>query len=274
MTTPTRPLLRYHGGKWELAPWIIQHFPDHRTYTEVFGGGASVLLRKSRSYAEVYNDLDGEVVNLFRVVRDNGADLLEKLHLTPYAREEFDLSYVATEDALEKARRTVVRSYMGFGGDLGRPTAAGPLSRTGFRITSPTSGANCARVWANYPEALEAIIARMRGVLIENRDGAEVLARNDYPDTLHYVDPPYVMSTRGPGDDYRHEMDDAAHRKLAAVLDGLEGAVVLSGYPSALYNELYGHWLRVERSAQADGARERTEVLWLKNCPQAAFSFL
>lgn len=268
--TPSRPPLRYHGGKWELGPWIISHFPSHRVYTEVFGGGASVLLRKARSYAEVYNDLDGEVVNFFMVLRDRGEELARALELTPYARAEFDLSYEETTDDVERARRLVIRSHMGFGGNLGRPTSSGAPQRTGFRMTAHNSGSNCAKVWARFPAIVEAITARLRGVVIENRDAAEVIARNDTPESLHYVDPPYVHSTRsghlnGSVCGYRHEMTDDDHRKLAGVLNAARGAVVLSGYPSELYDELFSTWRRVERAAQADGARARTEVLWLRN---------
>lgn len=110
-----RPILRWHGGKFILAPWIISHLPKHRIYVEPLGGAGSVLLRKPRSYAEVYNDRDGEVVNLFRVARERGDDLRRALELTPFSREEFVLSYASTDDPIEQARRTVTRSFMGFG---------------------------------------------------------------------------------------------------------------------------------------------------------------
>lgn len=116
MNKPTRPVLRWHGGKWNLAPWIISHFPDHKVYVEPFGGAASVLIRKHRSHAEIYNDLDNEVVNLFRVLRSDRADeLAELLRLTPFAAEEFFTAYETSCDPVERARRTIVRSYMGFG---------------------------------------------------------------------------------------------------------------------------------------------------------------
>lgn len=269
--SPTRPILRYHGGKWELGPWIIAHFPGHRVYTEVYGGGGSVLMRKPRSYAEIYNDLDGEIVNLFMVARDHGPALKRALEMTPYARAEFDLSYEPTEEPIERARRVIVRSYMGFGGNLGRPTASGKPQRTGFRMTSHDTGSNCAKVWAGYPEVLDAITNRLRGVVIENREATEVIIRNDTPETLHYVDPPYVASTRDKGGDYRHEMTDDDHRRLAQVLNDCAGAVVLSGYPSPLYEDLYAGWRKVERAAQADGARARTECLWIRNIPEDLF---
>ncbi len=112
---PTRPIVRYHGGKWMLAQWIIAQFPAHRVYVEPFGGGGSVLLRKPRSYAEIYNDLDGEIVNLFLMARDHGEELRRALELTPFARVEFMESYEPSENPIEQARRTVARSFMGFG---------------------------------------------------------------------------------------------------------------------------------------------------------------
>ena len=258
-TTPTRPVLRYHGGKWRLAPWIISHFPPHRVYVEPFGGAASVLLRKERSYAEVYNDLDGEVVNLFRVLRDeeSAARLVEMVALTPFARYEFEESYATHGDPVEQARRTVTRSFMGFGSNAHN-------RKTGFRANSNRSGTTPARDWRNYPDAMGATVERLRGVVIEHRDATEVIRQHDGPRTLHYVDPPYPAGTRDRGVDYAHEMSDEQHRSLAAALHEVEGAVILSGYACDLYDrELYPDWRRVTKATHADGARDRTEVLWL-----------
>jgi DNA adenine methylase len=258
-----RPILRWHGGKWVLANWISQHLPKHRVYVEPFGGAGSVLLRKPRSYAEVYNDLDGEVVNLFRVAREHGDVLRLALELTPFARDEFALSYAPTDDPVEQARRTVARSFMGFGSNSHNKA-------TGFRANSNRSGTTPAHDWRNYPDAFVAVIERLRGVCIENRDAVEVMQAHDGDETVHYVDPPYVASTRDNGGDYRHEMTDADHEALAQELNKLRGAVVLSGYASQLYDELYKDWQKIERHAMADGARARTEVLWLSpRCPSA-----
>lgn len=259
-----RPILRWHGGKWILANWIIAHLPKHRVYVEPFGGAGSVLLRKPRSYAEVYNDMDGEVVNLFSVVRDRGEELRRALELTPFARAEFLLSYDPSEDSLERARRTVARAFMGFGSNSHSRVS-------GFRATSDRSGtATPAHDWRNYPLALGDIIERLRGVVIENRDAARVMRAHDGPDSVHYVDPPYLACTRGKGHDYRYEMTDADHVALAETLHSLKGFVVLSGYASQLYDALYSGWQKIERAARADGARPRTEVLWLSpRCPGA-----
>lgn len=266
-TTITRPALRYHGGKFRLAKWISSFFPPHLVYVEPFGGGASVLLQKQRSHAEIYNDLDAELNNFFAVARDRGDELRKALYLTPFSRAEFEQAYQPHPEPLEQARRTVIRSFMGFGsgGESGK--------RTGFRCNSSRSHTTPAHDWMNYPEALPAITERLRGVTLECRDAAAVIAQHDAPRTLIYADPPYVFSTRTrmltqpsyqQWSGYRHEMTDAEHVALAELLHKVKGMVVLSGYPCDLYDrELYSGWERHERKALADGARNRTEVLWL-----------
>lgn len=228
----TRPLLRWHGGKWLLAPWIISHFPEHRVYVEPFGGAASVLIRKERSYAEVYNDLDSDVVNLFRVLRNNSQarDLMFALSHTPFARAEFDEAYLPTDDPVEQARRLIIRSFMGFGSD--GHNAARP---TGFRANSNRSGTTPAQDWTNYVGPLSVIVDRLEGVVIENRPAIDVMRQQDTPVTLHYVDPPYVWATRSTAHNsskkaYRHELTDQDHEQLLEFLQTLAGTVVLSGY--------------------------------------------
>lgn len=261
-----RPVVRWFGGKWKLADWIIAHFPVHRIYVEPFGGGGSVLLRKPRVYAEVYNDLDDEIVNLFRVLRDpdQAARLIELLRLTPFARRELEAAYERCEDPVERARRLVALSFMGFGSN------AHARVPTGFRSNSSRSGTTPAADWMNYPEVLGGAVDRLRGVVIEHRDALQVMTQHDGPTTLHYVDPPYVHATRGRGNPYdvlyrgyAHELSDDDHRALLVFLRGLKGMVMLSGYPHAIYDEALSDWRRVERAAHADGARARTEVMWL-----------
>lgn len=263
MSEPFRPVLRWHGGKWLLAPWIISEMPKHRVYVEPFGGAGSVLIRKQRCYAEVWNDLDGHVVNLFQVLRsDRASELVEMLRLTPFASDEFQQAYQPTDCPVEKARRLVIRSFMGFGSN-------GHNRLTGFRSNSNRSGTTPAHDWINYPDSLVQVIERLKGVVILNRDACEVMAGHDGPETLHYVDPPYVMDTRADaGADYAHEMDDSDHENLLDFLDGLTGMVMLSGYPHEIYDSRLQHWTRITRKALADGAKARTEVLWLN--PAAA----
>ncbi len=261
---PSRPVLRWFGGKWLLAPWIIAHLPPHERYVEPFAGAASVLLRKSRSRAECVNDLDHDIVNLFRVLRDPGhaADLVRAIWLTPFARDEFTVAYEPTDDPVEQARRLIARSFMGFGAN----GASG--QSTGFRGLSDRSGTPPAGDWTNYPDSLRAVAERLRGVVVENRPAIDLIRDRDrYPATVMYVDPPYMAETRGRDQRYRHEMDDAAHQALLQALLACRSMVVLSGYRSPLYDDALRGWQRVDRKALADGARARTESIWLN--PQA-----
>ena len=274
---PRRPALRYYGGKWRLAPWIIDHLPAHRVYVEPFGGAASVLLRKPRSYAEIYNDLDDEVTSLFEVLRDPGqaAELRQGLRLTPFARAEFEAAYEPAGDPVERARRLLIRSFMGFGSDGHNPAVT-----TGFRATSNRSGTTPAHDWANLPNCLQDISARLQGVVIERKPAAEVMRQHDGPKTVFYVDPPYLPETRsaksrksgGKYHAYRHEMTQEDHVDLAEVLHGLTGMVVISGYDSALYQRLFDGWATRRKQTFANGAQAREEVLWLNPAAEAALS--
>jgi DNA adenine methylase len=257
MTAPTRPVLRWHGGKWLLAPWIIAQMPDHVAYVEAFGGGASVLLRKRRTRLEIYNDLDGEVVNLFRVLRTDPQALAERIALTPFAREEFEAAYRPCGDGVERAVATLIKSHMGFGSNAVHRVS-------GFRAAGLRAGVLPVHNWADLPMVVRAVAERLRGVVIEHRDALSVMAANDGADVLHYVDPPYPMGTRSDAArDYAHEMTDAQHSDLLAFLRGLKGRVILSGYPCEMYDSALPDWRRVERAALADGAKKRTEVLWM-----------
>lgn len=280
MTAPARPILRYHGGKARLGAWIVGHFPAHRTYIEPYGGAASVLLQKERAYAEIYNDLDGEVVNVFRVMRDpvKAEVLTTLLRLTPFAREEFEAAYQPGEEAtdIERARCTIVKSFMGFGSasihDLrprGMRTAASTWRPpTGFRNNSDRSGTTPAQDWRNYPDHLAFFCQRLQGVVIENRRAIEVIMQHQRPDALIYCDPPYLHETRSgfrwPSDrQYTHEMTEGDHRDLAAVLRASPAKVIVSGYQSELYDELYHDWLKVQKSTHSERAKERVETLWI-----------
>lgn len=266
MTTLNTPLIRYHGGKFRLADWVIKHFPKHTCYTEAFGGAAGVLLQKPRAYAEVYNDLDGEIVNLFRVLRneDNRNKLIEQLVFTPYSRDDFQEAWEPCEDSIEKARRLIIRAQMGFG------SAGASKGITGFRIDTKRAYGTAQSLWVTYPNHLAIVGERLSGVLIENRPAIQVLQDHDDSETLHYVDPPYVHGTRYSGAKtgrvYRHEMSDQDHEELLKVLLELEGKVIVSGYPSEIYNDYLDKWKRVDTSARISSGRGtdvRTECLWI-----------
>lgn len=253
-----RPVMRYFGGKFRLRKWILSHFPRHRVYTEAFGGAASLLLSKPRVYIEVYNDLDGQMVNLFRVIRDHGGVLQDMIENTPYAREEYEKAGEPSDDPIEQARRTLVKSWFSIGTDA---ISRGPA---GFRCTTKDADIRSLPIhqWPSYHEQIALFKDRLRGVLIENDKAADVIKRNDYADTLHYVDPPYVHETRSSGG-YDHEMTDSEHGELAETLRGLKGMVVLSGYRCDMYEELYKGWERIDKETIADSRSKRVESLWL-----------
>jgi len=222
-------------------------------------------MQKERSYAEVYNDLDGEIVNVFKVLRDPvlSAQLIESCSLTPFSRDEFSESYVNCDDPVEQARRTLFRAEAGFGsgGAVGMST--------GFRSDSKRDYGLAAHIWSRYPEKIATFGERLRGVIIENRPAVDVIKLNDGPDTLHFVDPPYVHDTRVMRSNsgvYRHEMTDDQHIELLETLNAVEGAVVLSGYPSELYEGMLKNWDRYSKSARISSGRGtglREEVVWV-----------
>jgi len=258
-----KPVMRYHGGKFRLASWVMSFFPEHYTYVEPFGGAAGVLLQKPRSLSEVYNDLDTDVVNVFRVLQDKeqALELERRIRVTPYSREEFDLSYDSTECPIENARRTLIRAHMGFG------SAGATKHKTGFRIDSARLYGTAAHLWASYPDEITNFIDRFQSVVIENKPAIEVIENHDREDTLFFVDPPYVHSTRKmrPGGYYRFEMCDREHFQLLEKLKNVQGMVIISGYESELYNEQLKDWKCHRKSARISAGRgtdTRIECIW------------
>lgn len=262
------PAIRYHGGKFRLAPWIIEQMPEHVCYVEPFGGAAGVLLQKPRSYSEVYNDLDGEVVNLFRVLRNPELNqrLQDACRLTPYSRDEFCHAQEPATDSVERARRMVVRACMGFG------SAAGIGGNSGFRGDSKRKYATAAHLWERYPEDLAALCQRLQGVIIENKDALSVMRAHDAETTLHYIDPPYVPETRVQGNRYyAHEMTVEGHEQLLAVDRTMTGMVMISGYDAEVYNDMLSGWAKTEKASRISagrGTKVRTECLWLNPAAQ------
>lgn len=270
MSDIKHPAIRYHGGKFRLASWIISHFPAHRCYVEPFGGGASVLLKKEPSEAEVYNDLDGDVVNLFRVLRnpETAQQLIQACVLTPYSRDEFNYAYENSDNQVEQARRLVVRAAMGFG------SAGATKGKTGFRLDTKRNSATAQRIWTRQPDNLAAVASRFAGVLVENRDAMQCMLDHDTESTLHFVDPPYVHDTRvnvAKNGAYRFEMTNDEHKTLLNGLKSLSGMVVVCGYDSDLYNGALSSWEKVTRTTAANGRAgsvQRTECLWINQAAQ------
>lgn len=267
-TEPLKPLVPYHGGKGRLASWIADLMPRHRVYLEPFAGSAAVLLAKPRSTHEILNDVDGNVVNFYRVLREQPENLERACRLTPYARDEFAAADLHDDsiDELERARRWWVRTNQSF--------AHTGTDATGW-ATSIKRGSNNARTVLNRIDRFAGAAERLATVTIENRDALELISEYSTPDGVVYADPPYLLSTRSamqrrPGGDYAHEFaSDDDHRALADVLHASPAAVFLSGYHSPLYDELYGAWPRTERRVLRRTSNGRSasqahvvEVVW------------
>ena len=223
-------------------------------------------MRKPCSRVEVYNDLDEEIVGIFQVLQDplQCQALIRRLKRTPYSRTEFERAFIRTDDPIVRAQRAIVRAYQSM-----HHSALFNPKKTTFADARHLNGSSKSREWATYPRSLVAVHKRLQGVVIERRDALEVLRVQDSPETLFYVDPPYVPATRSSGG-YRHELDAAQHVALLDALKRVQGMVVLSGYPSPMYDEALAGWRRVERqhNAMALKAHARTEVLWIS--PSAA----
>jgi len=261
------PIVRYHGSKWKLAPWIISHFPKHEIYVEPFGGSGSVLLRKERSKIEVYNDLDGEIVNLFQVVREHGEELARLIYLTPYSRNEYIKSFEHSENPIERARRAIIRSYCGWGSGYILNAVGGKCGKPENSFCIDWRKKNSGRrnrVWLNIPDTILSVIGRLQGVVIEALDYKGIIKKNDTKNTLFYVDPPYLSECRDRGNDYRHEFTKDDHVELGHILNNAAGSVIVSGYASKLYEELYRGWKLEKCISRTAGNTNREEIIWIK----------
>lgn len=274
MTAPPFP---YFGGKTLLADRITALFPTHRHYVEPFCGSLAVLLAKPASVMETVNDLDGDLVTFWRVLRDQPDALERACALTPHSRAEHTSSYDRSDDLpeVERARRVWVQLTQGRGG-VG--------VRSGWRhYVAPAGGTGMPAYLRGYLTRFGPAVQRLAQVSLECRPAEEIIERyGQEPEVLLYVDPPYLGLSRANGADnrggtkrYRVEMlDETSHRALLGQLRACRAAVVLSGYPSPLYDDVLAGWDRIEiptgtgQSARAETSR-RTEVLW-SNRPIAA----
>jgi len=261
-----RPPVKWHGGKHYLAKRIIKCFPKHRVYLEPFGGAASVLLNKPAVEVEAYNDLDLRITRLFRVLQTQGAEFGSRVCFVPYSQKEFEDAVTYPQDAtdLDRAVCDFIRWRQSFGGK----------GKTWSCTTSRARGgmAGDVNAWWTAIDELPEITERLKRVQILHQPAIQAIQKFDAPDTLIYCDPPYLHETRDANsrDVYGVEMTEDDHCNLAAALNACQGSVVLSGYPSALYEELFFSWKRVDFDIanHAAGGRQKTrktEVLWIKD---------
>lgn len=254
----------WYGGKFNHLNWLLPLLPQATHYCEPFAGSAAVLLNREPSPVETYNDIDGEVVNFFRVLRDQQEDLIRAIGLTPFSREELRIAVEEPIDnlsELERARRFFVRARQVRTG-LAQTASAGRWAHC--KLTSRAGMAGAVSRWLGSVEGLSEIVQRLLRVQIENAPAIEVIQRYDSQETLFYCDPPYPHDSRGDIHAYGYEMTDNDHQELAEVLTNLKGKVALSGYRCELLDKLYKDWNCIESpSKQCLSVKQpRTEILW------------
>ncbi|TYK45197.1 DNA adenine methylase [Actinomadura decatromicini] len=253
-----KPPIAYYGGKTQIAGQIVSLLPEHKHYVEPFAGSLAVLLAKRPSRMETVNDLDGDIVAFWRVLRSRPAEFERVCALTPHARAEHAAAYEAAADELEQARRVWVKLTQG---------RAGTLRTTGWRhYVRPVGTTGMPDYLAGYVNRIAAAAERLKRVSLECRPALDVIARyGQHAEVLLYVDPPYLAETRT-STNYKHEMPRPdQHIEVAEALTDCAASVVLSGYASPLYDDLYRDWHRCEIdtfTGQAAQRSPRTEVLW------------
>lgn len=262
----------WYGGKYSHLDWLLPLLPKTIHYCEPFGGSAAVLLNRVPSPVETYNDIDGEVVNFFRVLRDQQAELIKAIGLTPFSREEFRIATEESTDGisdLERARRFFVRARQVRTG-LAQTASIGRWAHC--KLTSRAGMAGAVSRWLGSVEGLSEIVQRLLRVQIENASAVEVIQRYDSPETLFYCDPPYPHDSRSDVNAYGFEMTDEEHRALAEVLHNVQGKVAISSYHCKLMDDLYSDWDYIEsapKKAHSTNTRsdnikqDRIEVLWV-----------
>ena len=262
------PTLKYPGSKWRMAEWIISLMPPHKSYLEPFFGSGAVFFKKPPSRIETINDLDGEIVNLFRCIREQPEELMRAVATTPYSRGEYEQAWrhfkqggQIRPDGIEAARLTLVRYWQAHGSTV--------VYKGGWK--NDRAGREYAydvRYWRQLPEWIANAAERLKSAQIEQAPAVEVIKRFHHHDVLIYADPPYVLSTRK-GKQYIVEMtEDAQHIELLDALKEHPGPFILSGYDNDLYNIHLQGWTKLHRKAQAEGGAARMETVWLNYKPK------
>lgn len=264
-----RAIIRYPGSKWSIANWIIAHFPEgyeKMVYLEPFVGSGAVFFNKKPGTVETINDLESEIVNLFRVLREQPEALKRALDLTPYSREEYDLSFEPCDDPVEKARRYIVKTTQAIGAKLQGTQKCGWQNHKQMKI----GGTACK--WGGISETVDVAAARLRSdpthlVQIEHMDALKLIERYDNADVLMYLDPPYLRSTRRSGALYNHEMDDTGQRELLDLIVRSRAKIVISGYESEMYNTALTGWHKDSTMSQTTSSEMACETIWMNYEP-------
>lgn len=257
-----KAIIRYPGAKWSLANWIISHFPEEyekMVYLEPFVGSGAVFFNKLPGAVETVNDLNGDIVNLFRVLREHPEELKRLISLTPYAREEYDNSFLPCEDNIEKARRYIVRTTQAIGAKMD--------GKCGWRNHKQPKIGGTACKWCSISDTITVAAERLKGdtthlVQIENMDALMLIERYNSDKVLMYLDPPYVRSTRKGGRLYSHEMTDGEQLQLLEIITRSQAKIVISGYDSEMYNNALCSWYRFQTETRTTSTELVKEFIW------------
>jgi len=261
----------YFGSKFGLLPWILENMEtEHYHFVDVFGGSAVVLLNKPAAKVETFNDLDGEIVNFFKILRDMGATLSKNLELTPYSKEEFAKALERNpENDLERARQFFIRVGQSFNNVSHSTNVSSWRKHVRKSSSSPN---NMVKSWLSSVNGLGPVVERLQHCQIENSPFAEIIKKYDSKETLFYCDPPYLPTSRVAKKSYREEMTLQDHQELADLLNNVQGNVLLSGYASDFMEKNYSetNWEKIEKKviarsspSQMTGKKpERVECLW------------
>lgn len=249
-------VLKYPGAKNRVAGWICEHIPPHEVYVEPYFGSGAVFFNKIPAKIETINDLDDNVVNYFKVVRDSWNELSDLLNMTPYGREEYYRAFeVSQNDSdVERARKFAVRCWQGFG--------CSNLYKNGFRSSQQKGSPHTTKEWREIPERLYMAMERLKNAQIEKLPAVDLIRRYNHESVFIYADPPYLHGTRK-NYLYTHEMTDDDHVELLNALKEHPGRVMISGYDNGLYNEILDGWRKTEKKTQAEGGISRIETLWM-----------
>lgn len=249
-----KTVIKYPGAKNRIVPWILNYIPEHDVYLEPFAGSLAVFFNKRPSHIETINDIDNDIINFFRVLRDYPDDLIRKIELTPFGRSEYIAAFEETDDLIEKARRFLIRCWQGFGNSQ--------LYQNGFKSGQQAHSPNPARAWVDLSETLKIATERLKGVQIECLPALDLIARYNTPDVFMYLDPPYLPETRK-NYLYKHEMSTSDHEELLKALLKHPGKILISSYENELYNDYLRGWQKVYHKTTAECGIKRIETLYM-----------
>lgn len=251
-----KTLLKYPGAKNRLAPWIVSHIPPHKVYCEPFLGSGAVFLNKEPAYNEILNDIDNDIYNFFKAVREYPEKLCKLIDATPYSRTEYSTAYMdESVSDLERARRFAVKCWQGFG--------CGNKYKNGYRRGIGATSPNPARAWAKLPDTIQLAAERLKNAQIEQVDALKLIKDMHGESTFIYIDPPYMKETRKKKNQYNHEMTDEQHAELLQIVKESDCKIMISAYENELYDNILADWKKEHKSTTAECSRKRTETLYM-----------